>query len=180
MGTDKAFLKVGSCTLLETALSVARSVAADIAIVGDRDKYSAYGRVTDDIYQSAGPLAGIHAALRHSSAELNLILAVDLPFVSSELLNFLLDCAENTDAVVTVPRTAGGFQPLCAVYRPAFAASAEGALRAGKNKIDPLFARVPTRIIDESELHAAGFSEKVFSNLNTPDDVQAAMPELQG
>lgn len=160
--------------------AVVRSVAADVAIVGDRDKFSAYGKVIEDVYAGAGPLAGIQAALRHSSAELNLILAVDLPFVSTELLSFLLDCAGKTDAVVTVPRTAGGFQPLGAVYRPAFAAAAEEALRAGKNKIDPLFARVPTRIISENELREAGFPEKVFSNLNTPEDVHAAMPDFQG
>lgn len=180
MGTDKAFLKLGRRTLLESAIAVLSSVCSEVAIVGDRDKFSADGKVIEDLYPGAGPLAGIHAALRHSSAELNLILAVDLPFVSTELLNFLIDCAEKTDAVVTVPRTTGGFQPLCAVYRPAFAAAAEEALRAGKNKIDPLFARVPTRIITENELSEAGFSEKVFSNLNTPEDVQAAMPEVRG
>lgn len=180
MGTDKALLKVGGRTLLETALSVVRSIAADAAVVGDRAKFSAFGTVIEDTYPGAGPLAGIHAALRHSSADLNVILAVDLPFVSTELLSFLLDCAEETDAVVTVPRTASGFQPLCAVYRPAFAAAAEEALKEGKNKIDPLFSCVPTRIISESELTAAGFAEKVFSNLNTPEDVQAAMPEFQG
>ena len=180
MGTDKALLKFGGSTLLGRAISVLHSLSLDVTIIGDRTRFSALGTVIEDIYPNAGPLAGIHAALRQSSAELNLILAVDIPFVSSELLSFLLDCAEKTDAVVTVPRTAGGFQPLCAVYRPAFAGVAEEALRAGKNKIDPLFARVPTRIIDESELTAGGFSEKLFSNLNTPEDVQAVMPELQG
>jgi molybdopterin-guanine dinucleotide biosynthesis protein A len=178
MGADKAFLKVGDHVLLERTISVLRAVCSHVAIVGEPDKYSAYGTVVDDVYKGAGPLAGIHAALRHSSAELNLILAVDMPFVSTELLSFLFVCAEKTDAVVTVPRTAGGFQPLCALYRRTFAAAAEKALRAGKNKIDPLFASVATRIIDQSELGAAGFCEEVFSNLNTPEDVRAAASGL--
>lgn len=175
MGTDKAFLRLGDRTLLEHAISVVRSVCSEIAIVGDRDKFSPYGAVVEDIYRGAGPLGGIHAALKHSSADLNLILAVDLPFVSTEVLSFLLATAQKAgDAAVTVPRAAGGFQPLCAVYRRAFAVAAEEALRAGMNKIDGLFARVPTRSIDESELRAAGFSEELFLNLNTPEDVQAA------
>jgi molybdopterin-guanine dinucleotide biosynthesis protein A len=178
MGTDKAFLKLGDRTLLERGISALRSVCPDVAIVGDRGKFSAHGTVIEDIYRGAGPLAGIHAALQHSSADLNLILAVDLPFVSTKLLGFLFASAERTDAVVTVTRTASGFQPLCAVYRRPFAIAADHALRAGKNKIDVLFAGLATRIIDEGELRAAGFSEKVFSNLNTPEDVQAVMPDL--
>ena len=179
MGTDKAFLKVGNRTLLECAISVIRSVCPDVAIVGDRNKFSAYGTVIEDVYRGAGPLAGIHASLQHSSADLNLVIAVDLPLVSTELLGFLFATAETTDAVVTVPRTASGLQPLCAVYRLAFRTAADAALKAGKNKIDALFAGVATRIIDESELRTAGFSEKVFSNLNTPEDVQAVMPDLR-
>ena len=178
MGTDKAFLKLGNHTLLESAISVICSVSPDVAIVGDPDNFSAYGTVIEDIYRGAGPLAGIHAALQYSSADLNLVIAVDLPFVSTELLGFLFATAEATDAVVTVPRTVSGFQPLCAVYRRAFAAAADDALRAGKHKIDALFASVATRIIDEGELRAAAFSEKLFSNLNTPEDVQAMLPDL--
>ena len=178
MGADKAFLKVGDCTLLEHAISVLRAVCSAVAIVGQASKFSAFGAVVEDVHKDAGPLAGVHAALLHSSAELNLILAVDLPFVSPELLSFLFASAENTDAIVTVPHTARGFQPLCAVYRQTFAGAAEQALRAGKNKIDLLFTGVPVRTIEDNELRAAGFSEKVFSNLNTPEDVQSAIPDI--
>jgi molybdopterin-guanine dinucleotide biosynthesis protein A len=66
-----------------------------------------------------------------------------------------------------------GFQPLCAIYRRSFAVLAEEALRAGKYKIDALFAVVTTRVIEEEELRAAGFSPRLFANLNTPEDVRA-------
>jgi molybdopterin-guanine dinucleotide biosynthesis protein A len=119
-------------------------------------------------------LAGIHAALLQSSAELNLMLAVDMPFVSHDLLAFLFAYAASTDALVTVPRTGGGFQPLCAVYRTQFAAAAEHALRAGKNKIDAVFAGLPIRVLEENELQATGFSAQLFLNVNTPEDLRAA------
>ena len=175
MGTDKAFLELKGRTLLERAISLVQAASSEVVIVGDPNKFSGYGRVVEDIYTGRGPLAGIHAALLHSSAELNLILAVDLPFVSTELLNFLFACAENTAAVVTVPRTARGFQPLCAVYRPPFSAAAEQALKAGNNKIDAVFAGLTLRVIEESELLAAGFSENAFANLNTPEDLKAVL-----
>ena len=191
MGADKAFLDFGGQTLLHRALTVMGPVCGKVSIVGDparfaesgSTKYDAakydaakYGSVVADIFPGCGPLAGIHAALVHSKAELNLMLAVDMPFVSPELLAFLFATAEDADnhAIVTVPRTSKGLQPLCAVYRRDFSVAAEQALRAGKYKIDAAFSSVSIRVIAEDELAAAGFSEQSFFNLNTPQDRLAA------
>jgi molybdopterin-guanine dinucleotide biosynthesis protein A len=181
MGADKAFLDFGGQTLLDRALTVMGAVCGKVTIVGDPDKFaqygsSKYGSVVADIFPGCGPLAGIQAALVHSTAELNLMVAVDMPFVSRELLAFLFVTADEADnhAIVTVPRTSKGFQPLCAVYRRDFAVAAEQALRAGKYKIDAAFSSVSVRVIEEDELAAAGFSEQSFFNLNTPQDRLAA------
>jgi molybdopterin-guanine dinucleotide biosynthesis protein A len=176
MGVDKAFLDFGGRTLLDRAIEVLSEVCDEVAIVGDAAKFTSRGTVVPDLYPGCGPLAGIHAALRHSSADLNLVMAVDMPFVSAELLGFLFEKASETGALVVVPRTARGFQPLCAVYRRAFATPAESALNAGKYKIDPLFAGVAVRIVEEAELASAGFQESTFFNVNTPDDLRTAKP----
>ena len=174
MGADKAFLEFRGRTLLERALAVIGDVCPSVAIVGHPAHFSNYGSVVEDIYPGCGPLAGIHAALVHSSAELNLMLAVDMPFVSEGLLSYLFSAADESGAVVTVPRTGKGLQPLCAVYRREFADVADLALRAGKYKIDALFDGLFIRIIGERELRKAGFSERDFVNLNTPEDRRAA------
>ncbi len=68
------------------------------------------------------------------STELNLMLAVDMPFVSSAFLEYLITQARGApDAVAIVPRGDGGWQPLCAIYRREFADVAEHAL-AGRTK----------------------------------------------
>jgi molybdenum cofactor guanylyltransferase len=195
--TDKAFLDFRGQSLLERALAVAGMVCDRVTIVGDPAKFEAVlssrfsflsktqrqsprtenrelRTVIADIFPGCGPLAGIHAALVHSNAALNLMLAVDMPFVSRELLAFLFVRAEASDAVVTVPSTGKGLQPLCAVYRRDFSTVAEQALRAGKYKVDAAFSGVRVRVIEENELAAAGFSERDFFNVNTPQDRQAA------
>jgi molybdopterin-guanine dinucleotide biosynthesis protein A len=174
MGEDKAFVNFGGQTLLQRALTAMGAVCDRVAIVGEPTKFENYALAVADIFAECGPLGGIHAALRHSSAELNLMLAVDMPFVSSELLAFLLKAAEGNAATITVPRVGNGFQPLCAVYRRDFASVAEQALRAGKYKIDAAFSGVSVRVIEEVELAVAGFSEQSFFNLNTPQDRRAA------
>ncbi len=182
MGTDKAFLEFDGRTLLDRALAVTAATCDGVLIVGDPAKFAKYGisknwPVIADIFPGCGPLAGIHAALVHSTAELNLIVAVDMPFVSAELLAFLFATAEKSSALVTVPRVGKGLQPLCAVYSRDFAAVAERALRAGEYKIDAVFRSVSTRVIEESELAAGGWSEQSFFNVNTPQDRMAAENE---
>jgi len=174
MGTDKAFLLLDGRTLLARMLDLARQISSNVHIVGDPAKFTPFAPTIDDIFPGCGPLAGIHAALRFSPTDLNLILAVDVPFVSPVLLDYLISRARNSDANATLARAAGGFQPLCAVYRRSFADVAEDALRAGRNKIDALFVRTSTQVIEEAELQAAGFASRVFRNLNSPEDLATA------
>lgn len=177
MGSDKAFLEFDGETLLLRAMNVARTACDKVAIVGDPKKFAQYGTTVADIFPGCGPLGGIHAALVSSNADFNLMLAVDMPFVSPELLRFLFTAAEGSNARITVPRTGNGLQPLCAIYRREFVADAEAALRTGRYKIDALFSRMPTHVIEESTLAAAGFSAHTFFNVNTPDDRLAADAE---
>jgi molybdopterin-guanine dinucleotide biosynthesis protein A len=180
MGSDKAFLRFGDETLLSQALKLASAVAEEVWIVGDAKKFGTFGRVVEDVYRERGPLGGIHAALSASTTEVNLMLAVDLPFVTQKLLQYLLSQALASGAMVTVPRTGSGFQPLCAVYRRRFAEVAERSLLEGKNKIDSLFARVETCVIEESELVRLGFSGEMFRNLNTPEELEKAKEVRSG
>ena len=174
MGADKAFVTLDGRRLLARALDLARSVTSDVRVVGDAAKFRTFAPVVEDVFRGCGPLAGIHAALRASSAELNLMLAVDVPFVTRALLEFLIARARDSGKMVTVPRARGGWQPLCAVYRPAFGEAADRALRAGRYKIDTLFAATDTCVVEQEELGAAGFSEEMFRNLNTPEELAKA------
>lgn len=174
MGEDKAFLKLKGRTLLDRALDTVRTLTPEVIIVGERSKFSKFGTVVEDVFRDRGPLGGIHAALTASATDLNLILALDMPFVDKSLLKFLAREASGTDAVVTVPRTPAGWQPLCAVYRKAFGPLAERSLIQGQNKIDPLFSELKVFVIDDKDLERRGFSEAMFRNLNTRKDFEQA------
>jgi molybdopterin-guanine dinucleotide biosynthesis protein A len=170
MGSDKAFLPWADGTLLSHALELAAAVTPKVGIVGDPKKFTSFGAVIEDIYRDRGPLGGIHAALSSTTTDLNLMLAVDLPLIDSRFLQFMIGLTQSTDATVTVPHADGVSQPLCAVYRREFVQLAEQSLQAGRNKIDALFAKVKTRIIEPDEFTRAGFSAAMFRNLNTPEE----------
>lgn len=173
MGQDKAFVLWDGRTLLERALAIAGEVTPTVRIVGQHAKLGRFGTVVEDVFLDRGPLGGIHAALCSTETEFNLVLGVDLPLVRGALLEYLLERAQGTEAMVTAPRFTEGWQPLCAVYRKSFVEIAEEALRGERNAIYPLLEAGSTLALNESDLEEAGFPRKMFRNINTVEDLAA-------
>lgn len=173
MGEDKAFLRLNGKSLLETARELVSHVCGKVSVVGDRARFGP--EAIEDVYPDSGPLGGIHAALAATKSDLNLVIAVDTPFLEPKFLRWMLHRAATTHSIVTVPRLASGFQPLCAVYRRSFKGFAEEALKAGKFKIDPLYAKVRTCPITDAELNHLAFDLRMFDNLNTRAEFDRAV-----
>jgi len=174
MGSEKAFLELNGRLLIDHMIGIAKTVAEQMRIVGPKDKFSAFGQLATDIYKDRGPLGGIHAALNISRTEFNLMLGIDMPFLEPRFLEYLLAQARHSEALVTVPHVAGGYQPLCACYRKEFEELADAALAAQNNKIDALFRPEITRVIDEGEFAKLGLPTTMFQNLNTREEFEKA------
>ena len=179
MGQDKALLRIKGRSLLEIALE--KLPAARIA--GARSDLSSYASIVPDLIPGCGPLSGIEAALAASAAPLNLFLPVDIPQLPARFLAWMVQRAEITGALVTVPRILGRPQPLCAVYHRDLLSSITASLLAGEYKVMSAVcaaAREQADIFDVERVGAAnpelfGFSSlppyQWFHNCNTPDDM---------
>ena len=124
-GSDKAFFEFDGEALAARMARLARVahpcapvrfLAASEGQFGE--KTIALGAPTIfDVRSGFGAWSGVHAALSYSQAEWTLILACDLPFITTDLLQRLCEeCGDAIDAVVARQR-GGRLQPLCAVYR---------------------------------------------------------------
>ena len=174
MGSNKALLEFGGRPLIQHATSVLESVCGQVFILGQRNLYGRFGQCYEDIYPDCGPLSGIQAALLNAPTELSLITAVDTPFIKAEFLDYLIECAVKSGAMVTAPCVAGQVQPLCTVFRSGFLAIAEEALRSGSFKVEPLFPKEKTLILGEDRLDRFALGPEMFENLNTPEDLARA------
>ena len=178
MGADKALLSLGAENLLQRALRIVAAVCPEPIIVGDPNRYGAFGEVIDDLVPGCGPLGGIHAALNASGSDRNLILSVDMPSMTPEFLRWLVEESARSEALVTVPQPAGRSQPLCAVYRRGMLPVIDKAIAAGEYKVDRTFSLVPTRYLSDGEIRAAGFSRDIFANVNTPEEFGAIKRQI--
>ena len=165
MGRDKAYLPVEGQTLGSRVAETVKAAAGDAVLVGDVERYAALGyRVVADLYPGEGPLGGIITALRDSLADWNLVVACDMPGLTSELLQDLLETAERKCMDILAPRAQNGrWEPLCAVYHRAALEPLEQAFARGVRKVTAAFQGLRVAAYPADEVAC-------FQNLNTPED----------
>ena len=165
MGRDKALLPFKGRTLVEHVAAEVHAVTGAVTLVGDvkRHSYLSYP-VIEDILGGRGPLSGVHAALKASRAEWNLIVACDMPDVTSDFLRKLVERAEDGGADAVLPAGPSGLpEPLCAAYRRRSLDTIADALERGVRKVTDGLVGLAVdiwRVPDPCYFH----------NLNSPED----------
>ncbi len=170
MGSDKAFLAVGDGVLLGRQLRCLRETGAQQVLISGRAgvDYSSFGaRVVYDHRPNAGPLAGVAAALKASSRDLLLVLAVDLPAMTSSMLTKIVALSQKK--LGCVPVEEGRFEALAAVYPRAALAVAEEQLRGGDYSMQAFIrAAIAERLVCPWEVQPE--ERGCFINWNRPAD----------
>jgi molybdopterin-guanine dinucleotide biosynthesis protein A len=166
---DKSLLKYGNETFIEKTLKEVNHFN-QIIISTNNPAPKAYlnAEYVKDIYPGQGPLSGIHAGLTFSKYNRSLVLAIDMPFLKRDLLEYLAEIAPEYDVVV--PRSGDFFQPLCAIYSKACLPYIESNLKNDIRKTTSFYKDVKVKYVDEKELKSFGDFEKLFNNINTPKD----------
>lgn len=173
MGTDKSRLILNGRTFTEHIAEVLAQITPSVKLVGKgRDDLGLES--TTDVFESWGALGGLHAALAACRKEWSMIVACDLPFVTTRLFGRLTELRQGFEAVA--PRQKNGYlQPLCALYRvdPCLE-RCEGLIKAGERRPLALLQAVKSRLVAFEELSDLNDSDRFFDNINTPEDYTMA------
>ncbi|MFC9293146.1 NTP transferase domain-containing protein [Streptomyces sp. NPDC057011] len=114
-GADKPALSVGGRALLDRVLDACADAGTTV-VVGGRRGTARPVRWAREEPPGGGPVAALEAGLRHTTAELVLVLSADLPFLDRETVRSLLDGVGAAEgALLRDPD--GKDQPLVAAYR---------------------------------------------------------------
>jgi len=168
MGRDKALLVVDGRSLAERGAELLRAVAEPVVEAGPG--HSGLAAVREDP-PGRGPLAGLCAgasALRRLGHDGPvLLLAVDMPFVTVELLRFL---AGRAGPPTAVPVSGGRAQPLCARYGTDALELAPRVLAAGERSLRGLLAGLEVGWVEPAEWEPVAGPD-AFADLDTPADL---------
>lgn len=184
-GTDKALVTLAGQTMLQRTAALLSAVCEDVRIVAPDLRYgNEPWPVIADQWPGEGPLGGILTALATIEPSTSgnawaLIVSCDMPFLTREFLAFLRECASQSSAQVVAPRSPVGLEPLCACWRADAIAAIRASFDAGTRKVTEAMKRLPMEVLDEPVWKRFDSDNRLFWNMNTPDDYQAARRILE-
>jgi molybdopterin-guanine dinucleotide biosynthesis protein A len=173
-GKPKALLEIGGRRIVERVADVLGQVTDDLLIVTNTPELFEWMGLSmvPDAFPDGGSLGGIYSGLKAASGEAIFTVACDMPFLSAAVARLVTSRAGLADVVA--PRVGPHFETLHACYGRACLGPMERKLVAGELKITGFWDEVRVLVIAEEEVARLADPAVVFSNVNTPDDLERA------
>ena len=171
-GRDKSALLVEGRTILARQIEALAPVAEPIVVVGPAlvPGATAGARALPDLFPGRGPVGGVFTALSQAPGTWVLIVACDMPFVATPLLQALVAACAGHDAAV--PFAGNRWHPLCACYDVRCAAVARAHLERDQLRMLDLLADLDVARLDDEALGLHGDPARLLANVNTLDDYE--------
>lgn len=172
-GRAKPLLRIGSETIVDTVLARLGPLFGDSVIVANSPElYEGRGAtVVPDEVLGQGPFRGILSGLKESRTKDNFVVAGDMPFVNTDLVNRMLELGATSQVVM--PRLADGLQPLHAYYSSECTPVIQRFIKKNLQVISFLPA-VKVKYMEEKEIKSYDPELLSFFNINTPEDLRQA------
>ena len=176
-GITKSNIIVGGKTIISRMISTISDLFDEIIIVTNKpEEFREFIQyiIVEDQYLKAGPLGGIHAALKTSSEDAIFVFAGDMPFLDKEIITNQINEFNKTEHDVLIPEVNQFIEPLHAIYRKSVLNDLERFLSEGKSRAVRDFL---------SEVNVGYFqvpktrkTEIAFANINSPSDLGKINP----
>jgi molybdopterin-guanine dinucleotide biosynthesis protein A len=163
-GVDKRELVIDGRTIFERQVEVLAPLVAEIVVSSPRD-VAGYRSVRDAV-EGQGPLAGIAAGLAGARTPWLLVIAGDMPYLTTALIERLLAAAAETIDAVGI-RIEGVPEPLvCALRVSAALPIVQARLARGELKASRLLTDEPLRVTWIEDVDRGA-----LFNVNVPADL---------
>lgn len=174
MGQDKAWIELDGEPLIKRVADVLALVADEVIIVANDPKYDRLGlRVVRDRWPNGGALGGIATGVGAAAHDTVLVAACDMPFLLADVWRVLLGHVGEADVVI--PRVAGEYETLHALYAKACIPHMARAIAENRLRVISFFDAVTVKSIEEPELRAVDPTLRAFTNVNTPEELASAL-----
>jgi molybdopterin-guanine dinucleotide biosynthesis protein A len=178
-GAPKGLEMIGDQRIIDRVANALRVVSDELLLIANAPNAGEWlpgVRTARDMRSGAGALGGLHAALSHAGTDI-LLVAWDMPFVSATLLGEMRAVGERegADAVLPASDSSGrGVEPLCGWYATSCLPAVESSLDRDDLRVVGFHKEVKVITLAAERVRAFGDPARLFSNVNTPQDLEAA------
>ncbi|WP_296701845.1 molybdenum cofactor guanylyltransferase [Algoriphagus sp.] len=118
MKSEKGLVEFKGKAFLQWILEAVYPLSDKITLVTKNDKYSKFQLpIIHDLVDNKGPVGGIYTALSDSNSKYNLILSCDIPKITTEVLNDLIQLAFNSEKEISILSDETHDYPLIGCYQ---------------------------------------------------------------
>lgn len=167
----KAFLTINSEYFLERIIKSLDKIEDVIISCNNLELYRNYKEdivLVEDEYKDIGPVGGIYSALKRVKTDRAIVIAADMPCISSDIINTLVAIEFKGDALI--PIVNGKEQPLCGVYKRSSLEKLHNEIIKENYRMKEILKKLEVTyiIINDS---------KVMTNINTPEEYKKIIKE---
>lgn len=130
-------------------------------------------RIIGDHYLNAGPLGGIHAAMKSSANDAIFVFAGDMPFLSKEIITEQINQFSSKECDILIPLIGGFTEPLHSIYRVTLLNEMERYITGGKNRSVRDFIKLMN--VRYMPIHESEENKRAFTNINSREDISDFM-----
>lgn len=183
MQADKAWLPFGEEYLLQRVVRIVKEIAGPVVVAASQGQVlpplPEGVAVARDVYENAGPLAGLSVGLAalEDSCDTTLVVACDHPLITPGFLASLLRCLGSEDSAI-VPRHGDRHYALLAAYRVSVRRYVEANLEARRYRLTDFIKACNATMIDVADLCNDAVDTGVFMNVNEPTAYERALEVL--
>jgi molybdopterin-guanine dinucleotide biosynthesis protein A len=171
MGSDKALLRVDGVAMAQRVADAVSGAGCSpvVAIGGDAARLSALGlRVVADRWPGEGPVGGVLTALlEHPDADAVVVVACDLPDLSSATVHALVDALGADPEAAAAAAVTDRVQPLCVAWRPSAAPILTAAMDRGERRLHVVLAELGCAEVQ--------VDPRDLANVNSPGDLPSRL-----
>ena len=177
MGEDKALKPFLGRPLIQRVIERVTPVADEIIVTTNHpEDYSFLSlRLIPDLKPGRGALGGLYTAIASATHPIVAVVACDMPFASSTLIEAAGKLLVEEEADVVIARSEEGYEPLHAIYRRETCLPAiEATIEADQWKVIAWFPQVKVRVLSDEEIKRHDPAGLAFWNVNTPEEFAEA------
>ena len=167
MGSDKGFLKLNGVSFMEYSITAMKPLVSEIIIVSNNPDYDIFNlKRVEDVIKEPGPLAGIYTGLKTSKTEFNLVLSCDVPLITKEILEMLIEAQDRQSDIIQIV-SQGKSMPLIALYKKCCETQFYKLLKNNERRLQVAVNQCKVKNITLSSQ-----TELFTKNINTPEDLK--------
>jgi molybdenum cofactor guanylyltransferase len=172
-GRIKPKIVIEGETIISRIISIVRDIFNEIIIVTNTPReFTAFNfcKIVQDEILNAGPLGGIHAALKSSSNEAIFVFAGDMPFLDKGIILNMIDVYDNAPCDVLIPAIEEKIEPLHSIYNTSLTGYLEAYLHSDHtNAVRDFIKLLNVRYL---KFDGSRENKKAFTNINSASDIK--------